>query len=159
MPPQRPAGPARVEVDLERQLVFVFNAEAPAQVVILNTSTGGEYSYTNKDGSSDYAYTPEGDYRVYRRYDGVEVAPLGTLYRPLYFVGGWAVHGSPSVPAYPASHGCVRLSNDDQDWLWDHAPDDMEVTVRASTNPQVLAQQAAEAWVEVLGENPDAAPL
>ena len=27
-----------------------------------------------------------------------------------YFIGGYAIHGYPSVPAtYPASHGCVRV--------------------------------------------------
>ena len=26
-----------------------------------------------------------------------------------YFSGGFAMHSYPSVPAYPASHGCVRL--------------------------------------------------
>jgi hypothetical protein len=155
-PPQRTTAP-KVEVDLDRQVLFVLNADHPGQVAILNTSTGGGYYYTNKDGSSDFAYTPEGDFRVYRRYDGLEVAPLGTLYRPLYFVGGWAVHGSPSVPEYPASHGCVRLSNDDADWLWDRAPDDMAVTVRATMDPAVLGQQAWDAWVTALAEAPSVA--
>jgi len=36
-------------------------------------------------------------------------APLGKLYNPVYFVGGIAVHGAPSVPNRPASHGCVRI--------------------------------------------------
>jgi lipoprotein-anchoring transpeptidase ErfK/SrfK len=31
------------------------------------------------------------------------------LWYPLYFLRGFALHGYPSVPAYPASHGCVRL--------------------------------------------------
>ena len=31
------------------------------------------------------------------------------LWYPLYFHRGFALHGYPSVPAYPASHGCVRL--------------------------------------------------
>ena len=26
-----------------------------------------------------------------------------------YFDGGFAMHAYPYVPAYPASHGCVRL--------------------------------------------------
>ncbi len=144
MPPQRPAAGIQVEVDLERQVVIVLNAEQPLQVTILNTSTGGNYAYTNKDGSSDFAYTPGGIYNGYRRVDGVDEAPLGTLYRPIYFYLGWALHGSPSVPAYPASHGCVRLSNDDMDWLWDRAPDDLSVTVRESMNPAAATAEAAQ---------------
>jgi lipoprotein-anchoring transpeptidase ErfK/SrfK len=31
------------------------------------------------------------------------------LYYPSYIVGGIAIHGSKSVPAYPASHGCIRI--------------------------------------------------
>ena len=27
----------------------------------------------------------------------------------MYFTGGYAIHGNPSVPPYPASHGCVRV--------------------------------------------------
>jgi lipoprotein-anchoring transpeptidase ErfK/SrfK len=51
--------------------------------------------------------------------DGFDSSPLGTLYRPMYFTGGYAVHGNPSVPAYPASHGCVRVPMWITDWLYD----------------------------------------
>ena len=64
------------------------------------------------------AYTPTGDFVVERSIDGVREAPLGSLYRPHYFQEGWAIHGSPNVPAYPASHGCIRTSNYDQDFLF-----------------------------------------
>ena len=148
LPPSQPATVPKVEVDLDRQVLFLLNLERPGQVVILNTSTGGGYSYTTKDGSTGYAFTPEGDFSVYRTYDGTEMAPLGTLYRPMYFHGGWAMHGSPSVPAYPASHGCVRLSNDDMDWVWDRAPSDLAVTVRATMDPASLAEDGQEAASE-----------
>ncbi|HEU0318532.1 MAG TPA: L,D-transpeptidase, partial [Solirubrobacteraceae bacterium] len=26
-----------------------------------------------------------------------------------YFTGGYAIHGYPDVPIYPASHGCLRI--------------------------------------------------
>ena len=148
LPPSQPATVPKVEVDLDRQVLFLLNLERPGQVVILNTSTGGGYSYTTKDGSTGYTFTPEGDFSVYRTYDGTEVAPLGTLYRPMYFHGGWAMHGSPSVPAYPASHGCVRLSNDDMDWVWDRAPSDLAVTVRATMDPASLVEGGQEAASE-----------
>jgi hypothetical protein len=31
------------------------------------------------------------------------------LYYPNYIYGGVAIHGNPSVPAHPASHGCIRI--------------------------------------------------
>jgi len=70
---------------------------------------------------------------VQRRIDGLEQAPLGTLYRPLYFTGGWAIHGSTSVPAYPASHGCVRTSYPDQDFVWATIPNGAPVEVYGGT--------------------------
>lgn len=33
-------------------------------------------------------------------------------------ITGIAVHGSSSVPAYPASHGCVQVTNAAMDWIW-----------------------------------------
>ena len=45
-------------------------------------------------------------------------SPLGVLWRPRYFNGGIEVHGYPDVPAYPASHGWVRVSDGAIDWIW-----------------------------------------
>lgn len=55
------------------------------------------------------AFTPVGRFAVYRKVGGFDPSPLGTLYDPMYFTGGYAIHGNPSVPPYPASHGCVRV--------------------------------------------------
>jgi PKD repeat protein len=54
-------------------------------------------------------FTPVGRFAIYRKVGGFDPSPLGTLYDPLYFTGGYAIHGNPSVPPYPASHGCVRI--------------------------------------------------
>ena len=35
------------------------------------------------------------------------------MYDSNYFIGNYAVHGYPDVPTYPASHGCIRISNAD----------------------------------------------
>jgi lipoprotein-anchoring transpeptidase ErfK/SrfK len=59
---------------------------------------------------------------VYRQINGWRRSPLGLLYRPKYFRGGYALHGSNSVPAYPASHGCVRVSLRAMDHLWSRVP-------------------------------------
>jgi lipoprotein-anchoring transpeptidase ErfK/SrfK len=49
--------------------------------------------------------TPLGTFCVYRKVVGWD----WVLWYPMYFLGGFAIHGYPSVPAYPASHGCVRV--------------------------------------------------
>jgi PKD repeat protein len=54
-------------------------------------------------------FTPVGRFSIYRKVVGFDPSPLGTLYDPMYFTGGYAIHGNPSVPPYPASHGCVRV--------------------------------------------------
>ena len=46
---------------------------------------------------------------------------LGTLYRPKFVIGGVAVHGVPRVPDYPASRGCIRVTNAAMDvTVWIH---------------------------------------
>ena len=35
----------------------------------------------------------------------------------MFFHGGYAFHGSDTVPGFNASHGCVRLFNEDAEWL------------------------------------------
>ena len=56
-------------------------------------------------------YTPVGRFAIGRKINGYDPSPLGVLYKPMYFYGGYAIHGNPSVPPYPASHGCVRVPN------------------------------------------------
>jgi peptidoglycan hydrolase-like protein with peptidoglycan-binding domain len=105
-----------IEIDLERQVIFIVQG---GQVQwALNTSTGNGEAYTSSSGGSARAVTPPGDFRVQREVDGVREAPLGTLYRPKYFNGGIAVHGSGSIPATPASHGCARVTNAAMDMVW-----------------------------------------
>ena len=54
--------------------------------------------------------TPAGSFRVYRKETLSWSVPF-RVWMPYasYFVGGIAMHEYPYVPAYPASHGCVRL--------------------------------------------------
>jgi peptidoglycan hydrolase-like protein with peptidoglycan-binding domain len=104
------------EIDKARQiLMIVLNG---AVRYTLNTSTGSDNPYT-LDGVRYTAHTPEGMYTVIRQVDGPDHGPLGTLWRPKYFTWtGIAVHGYTSVPPYPASHGCARVSMDAMNWIW-----------------------------------------
>ncbi|MDQ1396853.1 MAG: hypothetical protein QOG64_2112, partial [Acidimicrobiaceae bacterium] len=105
-----------VEVDKTHQVLYVVRA-GRAQWVF-NTSTGTERPYTF-EGRQYIAHTPTGNFTVQRVVDGYDNGPLGQLYRPRYFTSaGHALHGYTSVPPYPASHGCVRLSNPGIDFIW-----------------------------------------
>ncbi|MGZ4665562.1 MAG: L,D-transpeptidase family protein [Frankiaceae bacterium] len=102
-----------LEVDKRRQILLV--ARDGKTIWVLHTSTGGNYWYNN---DRSFARTPEGHFSVYVRVDGWQYEGLGTLYRPAYVVGGVAVHGGYAVPPYPASHGCIRQTNQAMDMLW-----------------------------------------
>jgi peptidoglycan hydrolase-like protein with peptidoglycan-binding domain len=110
------------EVDKGKQLAFIIRGGKALWV--LNISSGGNYNYTAKDQKTgailnDRAYTPVGTFRVYRVSDDpAYFGSLGELYRPRFIVGGVAVHGYRSVPNYPASHGCIRVSNPAMDMIW-----------------------------------------
>ena len=91
----------------------------------MNTSTasGQFYSATGKNSGTlyrEHATTPPGTYAVNRqRPNGWWEGDLGRIYRPKYFDGGRAIHGMTSIPGYPASHGCVRVSTPFMDFVWD----------------------------------------
>ena len=115
----RPGARSRVghvlEIAKGTQLLLVVDGGRVSR--IFNTSTGSGQWYF-QGGTWHVASTPTGSYRVFRQVDAWDDGPLGRLYRPKYFNEGIAVHGYPSVPAFPASHGCVRLSLPAMDLLW-----------------------------------------
>jgi lipoprotein-anchoring transpeptidase ErfK/SrfK len=118
--PYRPAprhrlSSASLEVDLTRQVLYL--AQQGRVLRILDASTGSGQRYFS-EGSWRVAVTPTGRFAITRRYDVWQNGPLGWMYKPNYFHGGYAVHGSTSVPPFPASHGCVRVTTAAMDRLW-----------------------------------------
>jgi lipoprotein-anchoring transpeptidase ErfK/SrfK len=105
----------RVEVDLTKQVLYVVKGGAITR--ILPVSSGNGETYLQKSGRKAKALSPIGWYRIQRRIVGVREADLGKLYDPQYFYRGWAIHGSNSVPAHPASHGCIRVTRTDAKYL------------------------------------------
>lgn len=108
----------RVEVDLAKQVLYLVEENEVQLVIPVSTGNGG--TFVNSTGRQVPARTPEGQYAFQRVINGMRVSYLGALYNPFYFYGGYAIHGSPSVPNYPASHGCVRVTNWDMDLLKQH---------------------------------------
>ena len=115
-PPSASGSGDLIEVDKDRQVMFVVRGGDVRW--ILNVSTGTEEPY-QVNGRTEMADTPAGHWQVGWAHDGVDVGELGGLYRPRYFhQDGIAVHGYHDVPAYAASHGCVRVSNPAIDMIW-----------------------------------------
>lgn len=103
----REGGDRRVEIDLPRQLLFVYDGGALRLIAHTSTGSGGRYC---NDGRCGVAVTPAGAHRFLWRVNGWRTSRLGRLYNPVYFTTyGIAVHGFHNVPTHPASHGCVRL--------------------------------------------------
>jgi peptidoglycan hydrolase-like protein with peptidoglycan-binding domain len=115
--PLLPAGGAtRVEVDLTRQVLFLYKDGALLRILAVSTGNNKRYCV---EGQCATAVTPGGSFKITRKIRGLRVSRLGKLYNPLYFNGGIAIHGAPSVPAYPASHGCVRIPMATSPWFHD----------------------------------------
>jgi peptidoglycan/xylan/chitin deacetylase (PgdA/CDA1 family) len=104
-PPRRHPG-HYIDIDISRQVLFEVKHHKVTHT--LPVSTGGEYTYTS-GGTSAVAHTPRGKFSIIRKVAGWNSGSLGRLWYPNYFVGGFAIHGYPEVPTYPASHGCVRI--------------------------------------------------
>lgn len=133
--PERDEPGRRVEVDLDRQIMFAVDSGGDYTVINVSTGSGKPFQSAEEGKGIVLAHTPIGDYEIIRRIDGLREAPLGTLYYPLYFDGGWAIHGSPHVPGYPASHGCVRTDNWDQDFVFDFLADGDPVWIHGDNPP------------------------
>ncbi|MBV8199257.1 MAG: murein L,D-transpeptidase [Acidobacteria bacterium] len=106
-PVPRETGPAHIEVDLERQVLFmVDDAGAASHVLPISTGSGRPFV---APGWRGVAETPCGQFTVFSRGSGWHKSQLGEMFNPLYLVGGIAIHGSLDVPAKPVSHGCIRI--------------------------------------------------
>ncbi|MGH3103442.1 MAG: L,D-transpeptidase family protein, partial [Gaiellaceae bacterium] len=90
-PPRARYGGDHLEVSKGRQVLLAVRSGRVTAAVHVSTGATGN--------------TPIGRWQVYRKVAGWD----WVLWYPMYFLRGFAIHGYPSVPAYPASHGCVRV--------------------------------------------------
>lgn len=146
-------GPDRIEVSLPKQYLALYRGGSLVKILSVSSGTGKEFCTLDPEtGESgcDKAVTPTGSFRVARRVIGWRESKLGLLYNPLYFAGGIAVHGAPSVPGTPASHGCVRIPMVSADYFPTVAPDGIPVYVSDGSTPLKFISSRispADAWV------------
>ena len=100
-------GYPHIEVDLHRQVLFAVDVSGADLRILPISSASGEFF--TQGGETRQAITPTGRFNVYRKIKGWRKSPLGSLYYPSYIHYGIAIHGAPSVPSVPASHGCIRI--------------------------------------------------
>jgi hypothetical protein len=82
------------EVNKTKQVLFEVDHGRVIRVVHVSTGATGN--------------TPVGLWHIYSKVPGT--LPTG-MFDSNFFLRGFAIHGYPSVPSYPASHGCVRVPN------------------------------------------------
>ena len=79
--------------------------------------------FVASSGMTGYT-TPTGSFRIFSHVDAWQESTLypgAMMYRPQYFNGGRAIHGSATdalVKTFPASHGCVRMLHSAVDAMW-----------------------------------------
>jgi len=106
-PLPRYSGYSHIEIDLERQILFVVD-DSGTVTHILPVCTGNEEFYVDH-GQVHRAHTPRGQFKVLRKIRGMRISSLGLLYYPNYLYEGIAIHGSWAMPVYADSHGCIRI--------------------------------------------------
>lgn len=94
-----------IEIHVDRQVLLLVRRGTVRRAIHVSTGAGGR--------------TPLGHFAIYRRERMSWSTPF-QVWMPYaqYFSGGYAMHEYPSVPAYPASHGCVRLPAEEAPVVW-----------------------------------------
>jgi hypothetical protein len=76
----------------------------------------------------------------------------------VFFNGGIAIHGEPSVPSTPASHGCVRIPMNDSTWMYNSLALGTPVYVSDSTHIPVPFNQGGTVGPRQPGGTPPTIP-
>jgi hypothetical protein len=98
-----PGAGKHVEADLSRQVMVLANGNKVDEIYHISSGAPATPTIT-------------GSFRFYRKEPGTN--NVGMV-NSVYFQGGYAIHGYPSVPTYPASHGCLRNPIPDSRHIYD----------------------------------------
>jgi hypothetical protein len=100
---RRPGDGRHIEADLTRQVIALVDGGSVRRIYPISSGKPG-------------TPTVLGSFHVYMKARGTNARGMVDS---AYFVGGYATHGYPSVPVYPASHGCLRVPIADAQSLFD----------------------------------------
>ena len=84
-----------IEIDKGRQILMQVRNGKPVMIIHISSGATGN--------------TPAGRWKVQWKGDWVPSLYGSLLYKSMAITGAYAIHGYPSVPTSPASHGCVRV--------------------------------------------------
>jgi hypothetical protein len=105
------------EIHVAQQVLLLVRRGRVERAIHISTGAGGR--------------TPLGHVRIYRR-DPMSWSVSFHVWMPLaqYFDRGYAMHEFGAVPAYPASHGCVRVPQAESRAVWQYGALGMRVWTR-----------------------------
>jgi len=114
-----PSGEKQIQVDLSKLAWGAYDEQG--KLVQWGAASGGKSWCPDTQA---VCKTISGEFSIVRK-KGASCKsgkfPLGEGGAPMpycmFFKGGYALHGSYSVPGYNASHGCVRIFPEDAKWL------------------------------------------
>ena len=108
---------AGFEIHIAQQVLLLVRDGRVQRSIHVSTGAGGR--------------TPLGHFRIYRR-EPMSWSTQFHVWMALaqYFYRGYAMHEFASVPAYPASHGCVRIPSTESRAVWNTGHIGMRVWTR-----------------------------
>jgi lipoprotein-anchoring transpeptidase ErfK/SrfK len=116
-------GSKRIELDLSEQRLTAYEGATELLTALVST------------GVARYP-TPPGEYSIIRKVRSQVMSGPG-YYLPnvewvSYFYAGYAIHGTYWHKNFgrPMSHGCVNMTNEDAEWIFNWAPQGTPVIVR-----------------------------
>ncbi len=93
-----------IEISKGKQILMVVRDGSPIGIIHVSTGATGN--------------TPVGTHRILWKAYSAPTPYGGLLYWDMEFYPSFAMHAYPSVPPYPASHGCVRQPNWVAPWTY-----------------------------------------
>jgi N-acetylmuramoyl-L-alanine amidase len=129
-PKHRRGQPDRVEIDIGHQVLYLIEGHQVAAIMPVSTGKGRGTVGCVEEGCEANATPrttrlPNGSVFNYEhRYargwsprEGVWSIYKGIFYRGQHGEWNYGIHGYRDVPSYPASHGCIRVTLWDMDFL------------------------------------------
>jgi hypothetical protein len=106
-----------MEVHKAQQVLLLVDGGAVVRAIHVSTAAPGHV-------------TSDGIFAIYRKERMSWSVPF-QVWMPYasYFTGGYALHEYPDVPAYPASHGCIRVPAGESVVVWEFAAIGTPVTI------------------------------
>ncbi len=123
--------PERIEVDIGHQVLYLVEQNQVAAIMPVSTGTGGGTIGCTSTETCNVSVTPrttnkpEGAPFYYAHNYGNGWSPRPgewSIYKAIFYRGNYGewnygIHGYRDVPSYPASHGCIRTTVWDMDFL------------------------------------------